>query len=102
MSIKKRHFRKKGICKVTFVVPENRESAVQKIHVVGEFNDWSPSATPMKRSQNGFYSASVDLEPGREYQFRYLINDQRWENDPEADDSVDTPYQDARNSVVVT
>ena len=102
MSIKKRHFRKKGICKVTFAVPESRDDGVRKIHVVGEFNNWSPSATPMKRSRKGVFTASVDLEPGREYQFRYLIDDQHWENDPEADHWADTPYGDARNSVVVT
>ena len=72
MSIKKRHFKKKGICKVTFTIPESRDNGVEKIQVVGEFNNWSQSATPMKRSRNGFYTASVDLEQGREYQFRYL------------------------------
>lgn len=102
MSIKKRYFKKKGICKVTFAVPESRDNGVQNIHVVGEFNNWSPSATPMKRSKKGFFTASLDLEQGRQYQFRYLIDDQRWENDPEADNWVDTPYGDACNSVVMT
>jgi 1,4-alpha-glucan branching enzyme len=102
MSIKKQHFKKKGICKVTFAIPESRDNGVEKIQVVGEFNNWSQSATPMKRSRNGFYTASVDLEQGREYQFRYLIDGQRWENDPEADHWLDSPYGDARNSVVVT
>jgi 1,4-alpha-glucan branching enzyme len=102
MSIKKQHFKRKGICKVTFSFPENQGNRAQKVHVVGEFNDWSPSATPMKRSKNGVFTTSVDLKQDREYQFRYLIDDQHWENDPEADNSRDTPYGDARNSVVVT
>jgi len=102
MSIRKQHFKKKGICKVTFSVPENQCNGAQKVHVVGEFNDWSPSATPMKRAKNGAFSVAVELKQGCEYQFRYLMDNQRWGNEPEADNYRDTPYGDARNSVVMT
>jgi 1,4-alpha-glucan branching enzyme len=101
MSIKKQYFKKKGICKVTFAVPEPEANGVHKVHVVGEFNGWSTSATPMKRTRKGIFTASVDLKQGQEYQFRYLFDDQRWDNDTEADKSAETPYGDARNSVLV-
>lgn len=100
MSIKKQYLKNKGMCKVTFGVPESDDNKIHKVHVVGEFNNWSRSATPMKRSKKGVFSASLDLKPGQEYQFRYLLDDNRWENDPEADRSADTPYADARNSVI--
>lgn len=101
MSIKKQYLKRKGICKVTFTVAQSEVNGAQKVHVVGEFNGWSPSATPMKRSKNGVFKVSMDLQQGREYQFRYLFDDQRWDNDPHADKSVDTPYDDASNSVIV-
>lgn len=101
MSIKKQYFKNKGICKVTFGVPESEGNEVRKVHVVGEFNNWSTSATPMKRSRNGEFTVSMELRPGQEYQFRYLLDNNRWENDSEADKSADTPYGDARNSVIV-
>lgn len=101
MSIKKKYSKKNGTCKVTFTVPVVEGSEVQKVHVVGEFNKWSTSATPMKRTRNGEYTASVDLKPGREYQFRYLLNDAHWGNESGADKLADTPYGDARNSVIV-
>lgn len=44
---------------------------------------------------------TVDLEPGREYQFRYLVNDETWLNDPQADKYVPNPCGD-QNCVVVT
>ena len=44
---------------------------------------------------------TIDLEPDREYQFRYLLNDKTWENDCEADKYVLHPYGDSENSVVV-
>jgi 1,4-alpha-glucan branching enzyme len=101
MSIKKRYLKNKGVCKVTFTVPESESNGIRNVHVVGEFNHWSTSATPMKRSKKGIFTACLDLESGREYQFRYLLNDDYWANDVEADKSADTPFEDARNSVIV-
>jgi 1,4-alpha-glucan branching enzyme len=100
MSINKKYFKKKGICKVTFGVSESEDDPIRQVHVVGEFNNWSRSATPMKRSNKGVFKVSLDLVPGQEYQFRYLLNDSRWVNDADADKSADTPYPDARNSVI--
>ncbi|MBX6343196.1 MAG: isoamylase early set domain-containing protein [Thermomicrobiaceae bacterium] len=77
-------------CRVTFTLPAdvNAESAA----VVGEFNDWDPNATPMKRKRDGSFSASVSLKPGRAYHFRYLLDGQRWENDPSADSHAPNPF----------
>jgi 1,4-alpha-glucan branching enzyme len=101
MSIKKQYLKTKGICKVTFTVPESETDGIRNVHVVGEFNHWSKSATPMKRSKKGIFTTSLELKPGQEYQFRYLLNDNHWVNDAEADKSADTPFGDARNSVIV-
>ena len=101
MSIKKQYLKSKEICKVTFTVSQSENKEARKVHVVGDFNEWSTSATPMKRSRKGVFTTSVNLKKGQEYQFRYLIDDQRWDNDTQADKSADTPYGDARNSVIV-
>lgn len=101
MSIKKQYLKTRPICKVTFTVPESKVNGARKVHVVGEFNNWSTTATPMKHSRKGVFTTSVDLEPGRQYQFRYLLDDHRWDNETEADNVADTPYGDARNSVIV-
>jgi 1,4-alpha-glucan branching enzyme len=69
-------------------------------HVVGDFNGWSTSATPMKRLKSGAFSITVDLETNRTYAFRYLLGDADWENDPDADAHAPTPYVDSTNSVV--
>ena len=60
----------------------------KRVSVVGDFNDWDQSATPMTRRKNGSLAASVSLEPGRTYRFRYLLDDGRWGNDWDADDYV--------------
>ena len=96
--LKKRRFKKQNVVKVTFVLPPEVEAEI--VHLVGEFNDWQTSHA-MRRQKDDSWRITLDLEPGREYQFRYLVDGQRWLNDPEADKYVPNPYGD-ENSVVVT
>ena len=100
MSIRKQFLKSKPVCKVTFKIPATIGDSAGNAHVVGEFNDWSTSATPMKRLKNGAFTATVDLAPNRSYQFRYLLGQSRWENDPEADGYLPTPFGDSQNSVI--
>ncbi|MFH1980580.1 MAG: isoamylase early set domain-containing protein [Pseudomonadota bacterium] len=100
MSIRKEFRKSKPVCKVTFNIPETVGNSAQEAHVVGEFNHWSPSATPMKRLKNGSFSAALELEKGRSYQFRYLLGESHWENEPDADDYLPTPFGDSHNSVI--
>ena len=86
--LKKRYIKSRQVAKVTFEVPKAELPEgieVETVHVVGEFNDWDPTATPMARRRGGVYRATLDLEPGREYQFRYLVNGEHWCNDWRAD-----------------
>ncbi|MCF8052680.1 MAG: isoamylase early set domain-containing protein [Desulfobacterales bacterium] len=101
MSIKKQFLKSKPICRVTFRIPKSVGNDAARAQLVGEFNDWSLSANPMKRLKNGEFTATVDLEKDREYQFRYLLGDKQWENEPDADRFSSTPYQDTLNSVIV-
>jgi 1,4-alpha-glucan branching enzyme len=100
MSIKKQYLKTKPICKVTFKIDAALGNGVPKAHVVGEFNGWSTSTHPMKRLKDGGFTATIDLEKGREYQFRYLLGQQHWENEIEADRQVPTPFGDSHNSVI--
>jgi 1,4-alpha-glucan branching enzyme len=96
--LKKRQFRKQNITKVTFVLQPEVEG--DSVYLAGEFNDWQTSQ-PMRRQKDGSWRITVGLEPGGEYQFRYLVDGERWFNDPQADKYIPNPYGD-QNSVVVT
>jgi hypothetical protein len=39
----------------------------------------------MKERKDGTFYTAVTLESGKEYQFRYLLDNVRWENDWNAD-----------------
>ena len=55
----------------------------------------------MKKLKNGSFTATVALETGKEYQFRYLIDGVEWENDEKSDKYEPSPYGNSDNSVVV-
>ena len=101
MSLKKQQLKSKPVCKVTFKLPGEMTNGAEQVSLVGEFNDWDAGAAPMKRLKNGAFTATVSLESGREYQFRYLLDGQTWENDPEADKYVFCGFGGCDNSVVV-
>ncbi|RLC30477.1 MAG: glycoside hydrolase [Deltaproteobacteria bacterium] len=101
MSIKKKYLKKKPVCKVTFRLPKEACVAAKTVHVVGDFNNWDTLATPMKRLKNGDFTATVDLDLYKEYQFRYLKDEKEWDNDRDADKHVPTPFGDCSNSVII-
>ncbi|WP_290793681.1 glycoside hydrolase family 13 [Flavihumibacter sp. UBA7668] len=72
--------------KVTFTLsPEIVGNATEAV-LVGDFNNWNPNeAIGLKVQKDGSLKATVALEPGQTYQYRYLLNDGRWVNDGNAD-----------------
>ncbi|MCZ7571074.1 MAG: isoamylase early set domain-containing protein [Ardenticatenaceae bacterium] len=75
---------------------------VQQIHLVGDFNGWDPASHAlMQRRTDGVWEITLELDAGRRYQFRYLLDDHTWCNDGCADDYVPNAYG-GHNSVVVT
>ncbi len=96
--LKKTRSTQTGKAKVTFVLSSEPEA--DHVHVAGDFNDWQAS-TPMKRQKDGSFRATVELDSGREYQFRYLVDGNNWVNDEAADAWVPNPFG-ADNSVVRT
>jgi hypothetical protein len=52
------------------------------VTVVGDFNDWDPSGTPLRPTgRSGVWSVELQLKPGR-YHYTFLIDGNRWAGDP--------------------
>ena len=101
VGIKKEYLKSRNACKVTFRLPRVAAPDAKIVCIVGDFNNWNIYATPMKRLKKGDYMITLELEPGSEYQFRYLIDESKWENDWNADKYVKSPYGDSDNSVII-
>ena len=100
VSIKKQYLKTRAACRVTFSLPKKAAAFANTVHLVGDFNDWNKSITPMKRLKNGSFTTTLVLRRNKEYQFRYLLDGLQWENDWKADKYVPNRYG-SENSVVV-
>jgi len=101
MSIQKQYLKSRPACKLTFRLPKKEVPDAEEVNIVGEFNNWEQDANQMKQLKDGTFKAVLEVEPGNEYQFRYLIDGENWKNDADADKYSQTPFPDAENSVVV-
>lgn len=101
MGIKKQYLKSRPVCKVTFSIPKERGNSSKKACVAGEFNDWSLSSHPMKKKKDGTFYTTIDLEKGRTYQFRYVLDDDVWINEADADSFATTHFGDSENSVLI-
>ena len=88
--IKKEYSKTGRACKVTLELPA--EVGAKTASILGEFNEWSGEATPMKRRKDGSFTATVSLKPGNQYRFRYLLDGEHWTNDDQADAYLPNQY----------
>lgn len=98
----KKVFPKKGkICKATFSLPKQAVASAKKVALLGEFNNWDQSNPfVMKKKKNGSFETTIELKTGKAYQFRYLIDNQIWENDWAADQYAPVSAFGIENSVI--
>jgi hypothetical protein len=68
-----------GMVKVTFSLPANEPAGA--VSVVGDFNNWDPSAHPLRARSNRTRSASVTVPAGSTLRFRYLAEGGMWFDD---------------------
>lgn len=102
MALIKQILKSRPVVKVTFSIAAEAAGAAKNIVLVGDFNSWNPDdATALKKQKDGSFKAIVELAPGRDYQFRYLIDGNRWSNDWEADKYVPSGVTNEENSVVI-
>jgi hypothetical protein len=92
LGIKKESVKPGKRSKVTFRLPAQAAPEARKVTIVGDFNDWDREATPLHRLEDGDFAVTLELDSGKEYRFRYLIDGRRWENDWRADKYVKSPF----------
>ena len=51
-----------------------------RLYVVGDFNEWSTTATAMKEIEPNVWEVVLELQPAT-YRFRYVTDDSRWFTD---------------------
>lgn len=75
--------------KIIFKLPAEAVEGATEALLLGDFNNWSEEkAIGLERQEDGSYRTIVQLEAGRTYQYRFLLNDGRWVNDYNAQNYV--------------
>lgn len=86
--VQKTYFKTKDYCKVKFTFkPENAET----VEILGLNHDWD-NAVSMSKKKDGSFSAELNLPKDSEHQFRYLVNENEWLNEPEADNEIPNTF----------
>ena len=71
-----------GTVRLIFELPADLMQGT--VSVVGDFNDWQPGVTTF-RGRGSVRSATVEVERGRRYAFRYVTEAGEWIDDEEID-----------------
>jgi hypothetical protein len=80
---------------VQFVLVAPRAASVA---LVGDFNDWDPSSTPLHPAATGVWSVNVPLQPGQ-HQYAFVVDGKDWRPDPAAPKAVTDDFG-SPNSVI--
>ena len=79
--VQKTYFKTKDYCKVKFTFSvENAET----IEILGLNSDWENSVI-MSKKKDGSFTCDVSLLKNTQHEFKYLVNETQWLNEPEAD-----------------
>ncbi|MGF1720698.1 isoamylase early set domain-containing protein [Vibrio kyushuensis] len=85
----KKYFKTKNEVEITFQWPKE-DVETKSVAVCGDFNQWQ--STPMKLNRQKVFTTKIRLPKESNFEFRYLVNDTQWENDPAADGYVSNSY----------
>ena len=94
--ILKTYYKTKDYCKVKFsFIIDNAET----VQIRGLNSDWQTSVL-MTKKKDGSFTADVTLPKDSKHQFKYLVNEKEWLNEPQADRQEPNEFGSS-NSVIV-
>ena len=93
--LQKTYFKTKDYCKVKFSLQNDTAEVVE---ILGLNSDWENSII-MSKKKDGTFSADVNLPKDSKHEFKYLVDNNLWMNEPEADGEVANVFGGS-NSVV--
>ncbi len=87
--------------KITFTLPAANLIGADGCVLLGEFNDWNlEEGHYLEKQADGSMQVEIELEAGKEYQYRYLLSNGRWVNDDSEKASSDMRGFPVTNCIV--
>lgn len=82
--ISKTYYKTREYCKVKFSFKaENAET----VEILGLNSDWDRPIV-MTKKKDGSFGAHINLSKHSKHEFKYLVNEKEWFNDPDADTEI--------------
>ena len=81
--VQKTYLKTKDSCKVKFSVDADNAKSVK---IFGLNNDWNTPVV-MSKKKTGEFSIEVTLPKNSAHEFKYLVDEDTWINEPQADSS---------------
>ena len=88
----------RALVAVQFVLDDARASSVT---VIGDFNNWQATATPMRRIEQGQPWTAVAMIPPGRHQYAFLVDGTRWVADPRAPSADDADFGKPGSALLV-
>ncbi len=81
-----RHFKEESfapphVSKGRIIFNYHDDSAVS-VSLVGDFNGWDSGQTLFNKNRHGIWTASIPCQPSGTYRYKYLVDGERWIEDP--------------------
>ena len=95
--IQKTYLKTKDYCKVKFTL--NVENA-EIVKLLGLNSDWENSII-MSKKKDGTFTCDVSLPKNTQHEFKYLVNETVWINEPEADRQSPNVFGGSNSVIVV-
>jgi serine protease AprX len=64
---------------MTFVF---HDDSAESVSVAGDFNGWSPNATPLERNAAGLWFTEIAIPQAGRLEYKFIIDGRRWVEDP--------------------
>lgn len=75
------------------------DTDAKRVYIVGDFNNWSPTADPMvDENGDGQWTLYYNLPPGV-YEYKFVVNGTEWITDPSNPEKVEDGFA-GENSVI--
>lgn len=94
--IQKTYYKTKDYCKVKFAI---KSDTAETVAIAGLNGDWK-TLIGMNRKKDGTFTAEVSLPKESSHEFKYLVDESEWLNEPEADNEKTNEFG-TTNSVIV-
>ena len=95
--LQKTYYKTKDYCKVKFSLkPELAET----VEIRGLNSDWQ-HAIAMSKKKDGSFNAEINLPKDSNHEFKYLVDNALWLNEPEADAEVPNAFGGSNSMVSI-